>query len=294
MVATTSAPTVTLSAMPSAIPTTAPPTLAPSPVACTGSVLLLTDEALVGSRDASNLLAALVTLNHPVTEVSSFATGDIANGLLSGHSTLIIPAQVVSLLGQLSVGDASQLVAFTAGGGTLVVLGAGDINSSHDVQLLNGLFGISLDHDGSGGQSCRRSTTGDRSGGAVGTPFGSASGFLFWKGQTHCLDTTSLPAGSSTIYGDSSVSWVARLLDGSVVYIGYNWRTTASNTGWNNVLSRAIDSSDLSACASSQSGSRRRASNGLSSTSNNASESNMALAVSITYVSIFVDCFWGV
>ena len=246
VVATTSAPTVTLSAMPSAIPTTAPPTLAPSPVACTGSVLLLTDEAFIGAPEASNLLAALVTLNHPVTEVSSFATGDIANGLLSGHSTLIIPEQRTgSFFARLSVDDIAGLQLFAVGGGTVIVHGS---ETSQDISFMNGVFGLSLDHDGSS-TTCVRGAISTRTSASTDTPFAQGPSSLFWKGQTYCLDSTSLPLNSTVLYGDSSVSWAARMLGGAVVYLGYDWRTTASNNNWNLVLDAAIDSSDLSACA---------------------------------------------
>ena len=213
-------------------------------------VLVLVDEMLIDLRSAENILSALLASGIDASAIDSFESGDMASGLLNDYHTFLVPElSVASLYGALSSSDTAALQHFAANGGTVIVLGANSHNTGWDVEFINGVFNLNVAHYGSG-RECEVLPTASSArltaaAAVKGAPFALAPEALPWKKSVYCLDPTTLPADSTVLHSYGSTSWATRMLQGSLVHLGYSWFKTPLSAEWNDLLKIAIASSDV-------------------------------------------------
>lgn len=266
----TRTPTQQPSIEPSHMPTFKPtlhPTTAGEDKECIRAVLVFLDRAYMNHRESNNLFNTLNNNGFNAHQVNKFRPGDFAGGILDEYSTFVVPElQKRNLFADLTLGDIDALNAFVARGGTLIIAGANEDSLNYDLIFLNGVFAsLNLRHatpscestSSSGSSSSSSSTSSSSSSSceviyskayltaaAAGTPFATGPDWVPFQRNVYFLDVASLPVGSTDLYNDGQVSWAARMLDGGVVYLGFDWFSRNSINRWVNVLRDAVDSAD--------------------------------------------------
>lgn len=254
----TRSPTAQPSFEPSHMPTFKPslhPTTAGEDEECIRAVLIFMDQTYVDRRESNNLFESVKEVGFNPVQLSNFNSGDFAGGILDEYSTFIVPElEMGNLFAALTQGDIDALNAFVARGGTLIIGGANENALNYDLIFLNGVFAsLNLRHASPvyEGSSFSSSSTSEEmytkaylTAAAAGTPFATGPDWVAFQSTVYFLDMASLPVGSTDLYNDGQVSWAARMLDGGVVYLGFDWYTRQNIDRWEHVLRLAVDSAD--------------------------------------------------
>ncbi|MFM9941134.1 MAG: VCBS domain-containing protein [Hyphomicrobiaceae bacterium] len=190
--------------------------------------------------ESDNIQASLTSLGHTVTTFTGFDAGSIT-AALAGKSVLVIPElENGNLAGALDAAARSVIATFVQNGGVLIINGEYD---SNDESLLNSVFGFSIASGSASGPYSLNAIA------AAGTAFADDSATIPYANGTYPIAISSLPAGSSSIYGNGSGSVVSMIPHGTgqIIHLGFDWYDAApvglQNGGWLGVLDSAISSS---------------------------------------------------
>ncbi|WP_042064392.1 VCBS domain-containing protein [Acinetobacter tjernbergiae] len=190
--------------------------------------------------ESDNLQATLSSQGHIVSTFTDYSATGLTTAL-SGKQVLVIPELEVGSLGSALTTQAKDVIRdFISDGGSLIIGGS---SGSNDTLLLNDLFGFSLT-----GNNANTAT--NRTGTATGTTFADDPTSLPWNDGTYSLNTSSLPAGSKSVFEASGVTSVAVMPYGAgqISYIGYDWYNAApvgtQNGGWLQVMSSAVSTTN--------------------------------------------------
>lgn len=221
-------------------------------VTCRSGTIIFLDENYVDSRESGNLLHSTIELLHGAmpTTIDVWTQGMLESGMLDGYANFVMPElERASLASVLSAGDKQAIRDFTNSGGTFIISGANQRRDEYDVELLNEIFGYSLQHDG------RKCKGGDKNGHthaemtsfAANTAFSHLSSYLPHSNAVYCLKDNKMPADSITVFDDEKDSvWVATFGQyQSIVFIGFDWTRNENIQSWVDILDAALNSSQL-------------------------------------------------
>eukprot|EP00616_Rhizochromulina_sp_CCMP1243_P018477 CAMPEP_0118998272 /NCGR_PEP_ID=MMETSP1173-20130426/62989_1 /TAXON_ID=1034831 /ORGANISM="Rhizochromulina marina cf, Strain CCMP1243" /LENGTH=597 /DNA_ID=CAMNT_0006949759 /DNA_START=9 /DNA_END=1802 /DNA_ORIENTATION=- len=220
-------PSVSLQPSLSMVPTPAP---TPSPTRAPTDALVFVNPSYVDADGEAENLRGSLSL-----EGISYGTTSALSPPDSG--ALVIPELEIAAITP-SAGEISALQAFVTGGGTFLICGD---YSGRAASLINTLFGTSLSYyssstSGSASITSEGSTSAD-------SPFTEGPGSVPGLNAVYKLSTSSVESSSFVnAYGTSTESWVCYGYYGAgrIVYLGYDWYATSSNSAWNQVLSAGL------------------------------------------------------
>lgn len=220
--------------------------------ATAAEIALFYDPAYVDTSDsptygeAYNVKTALENKGHNVTPLNfDFELSSVDP--LTVDILYIPELDVAALSGDIGVADYVNL------GGCLIINGgSGSGLAERSYSFLNDTFGFSLARRGSGDSS---GSTSHISSDASSTDFhGGPAALSIGTGYpvSHSLKTSSLPAGSLSVYTNNATTQVAIMPygNGQIIYLSYDWHEAVPNGtvdgGWDNVLDRAVTQSGSS------------------------------------------------
>ena len=184
-------------------------------------------------QEGLQMKAAMEAAGHTVNVFTGTAE-PVWTAALANADVLVIPEEEnAPLAPDLPAQTKAAIQKFVLGGGGLLV------NAAGSDALLNLLFGYSVTF-ASGQPSYALST-----GAAAGTPFAAGPGTLPQSNAVSPMTTTTLPAGSLSLYtnGTSAAVWAAGRGLGHLVYAGFDWFAPSANqvfTPWLPLLNTAL------------------------------------------------------
>jgi len=186
------------------------------------------DTGATGSAEATNEIATLTAQGHTVTTFTGI-TATAITAATAGQDVLVIPElENGDLNAALNAAARTAIHDFVTGGGQLIINGQG---TSHEVDLLNAIFGYSLVDSGS-----------MSSGSLAGpTTLGANNG-------TELITTASVPPGATILYtanaGADTAVFVNNEGAGQVIFLAWDWFNAvpvgAADNGWLAVLDAAV------------------------------------------------------
>lgn len=190
------------------------------------------------SNESDTIQATLAQFGHTAAPFTGLSAADFS-AAVAGGQVLLFPEMERGQLTNSTDATAEAVIRdFVSAGGTLVV----SLPSTNSINSLNDIFGFGLVQSGAGVSSLTAQ--------ANGTTFEGGPASLTDANATRSLETSSLPAGSLSIYASGADTMVATMPfgNGQIVVLGYDWYNAAplgSQTGgWLTVLDRAISTAD--------------------------------------------------
>jgi Ca2+-binding RTX toxin-like protein len=217
-----------------------------APAANAANVALFNDATYVGSAEANNLQAVLLSQGHTVFTFTDESAGGIA-AALEGRSSLVIPdlAGGTDLHSALSPSAREVIRQYVENGGGFVI--SGRATGDEAANLVNTVFNFELAETATGDPGARNQS-------AAGTEFAAGPETLPANNTTSGIDIPTMPAGSNSVYVTSGQVLVGVLYRGlgSITYLGWDWNNSnpptpgAQDGGWQGVLNAAVAQPTLS------------------------------------------------
>ena len=202
-----------------------------------GIVSVFDDPTFAGIGDPYNEEANLTSFGLTVHTFSGTSGSQWIAGLAGSHLLVIPEQEVGSLASALSPAAVTALQNFVAGGGGVVINGSN--GNGNTAALLNSIFGFSVAEGYPYNSSYLTAA-------AAGTEFVNGYYYLPSNYSASALFTSTLPAGSLSIYdyGGESVVSLMHYGSGKIVFLGWDWYSAYPNGyqdgGWIQTLNEAV------------------------------------------------------